>query len=246
MNNLWLRLAEERKHIDHTFAETLAVRYIDNSSNIFEVVCKMLSVKLANCDISEQEIRNRFEPYSSLLEPILSQDLHAYLNRDFAATSCLHVLLLHRGFHALSGFRLSNAIWNDKQQADAQWIQMRLGEVYSMDIHPAAGIGHPVVIDHSFGITIGETTVIGGDYFIFHNVTLGGTGLHGGNRHPKIGSNVLLGAGSTVLGNISIGSKVLVAAGSMILKDVPDDSTVAGNPARRVGRFKKNQIVDLI
>ena len=107
-----------------------------------------------------------------------------------------------------------------------------------MDIHPAARIGKGILIDHGTSVVIGETAVVGDDVSMLHEVTLGGTGKESGDRHPKIGNGVLIGAGAKILGNIRIGEGSKIAAGSVVLNEVPPNSTVAGIPARVVGKPK--------
>ena len=108
--------------------------------------------------------------------------------------------------------------------------------MFAVDIHPAARIGRGIMLDHATGFVVGETAVVGDNCSFLHAVTLGGSGKQTGDRHPKIGANVLIGAGAKVLGNIHIGNSSLVAAGSVVLQDVPPCMTVAGVPARIVGR----------
>jgi len=110
-----------------------------------------------------------------------------------------------------------------------------------VDVHPAARIGKGILIDHGTGVVIGETAVIGDDVSMLHEVTLGGTGKETGDRHPKVGNGVLIGAGAKILGNIKIGDGSKIAAGSIVLNEVPPHSTVAGIPARVVGKPKSNE-----
>ncbi len=112
---------------------------------------------------------------------------------------------------------------------------MRVSECFGVDIHPGARIGKGIMIDHAHSVVIGETAVVGDDVSMLHSVTLGGTGKADGDRHPKIGNGVLIGAGAKVLGNIHVGNCARIAAGSVVLTDVPARMTVAGVPARIVG-----------
>ena len=114
-------------------------------------------------------------------------------------------------------------------------IQNRVSEVFAVDIHPGAKIGSGILLDHATGLVVGETAVIGNNVSILHNVTLGGTGKASGDRHPKIGDGVLIGAGTCILGNIKIGDGAKIGACSVMLKEVPPRTTVVGNPARVVG-----------
>ena len=117
----------------------------------------------------------------------------------------------------------------------AYFIQMRTSEWFGVDIHPGARMGSGIMIDHAHSIVIGETAAVGDNVSMLHSVTLGGTGKEDGDRHPKIGDGVLIGAGAAILGNIRVGHCSRVAAGSVVLEDVPPCKTVAGVPARIVG-----------
>jgi serine O-acetyltransferase len=114
-------------------------------------------------------------------------------------------------------------------------LQSRVAELFQVDIHPAARLGEGIFMDHATGIVIGETAVVGNNVSMLHNVTLGGTGKEGGDRHPKIGAGVLIGAGAKILGNIIVGEGARIASGSVVLHEVAAGCTVAGIPARPVG-----------
>jgi len=114
-------------------------------------------------------------------------------------------------------------------------MQSRISEVFGIDIHPAARLGSGILIDHATSLVIGETAVVGDNVSMLHEVTLGGTGKDSGDRHPKVGGGVLIGAGAKILGNVSIGEGAKIGAGSVVLDDVPAHCTVAGVPARPVG-----------
>ena len=123
----------------------------------------------------------------------------------------------------------------------ALYLQSRVSEVFAVDIHPAAEIGSGILLDHATGLVIGETAVVEDHVSLLHEVTLGGTGKATGDRHPKVRSGVLIGAGAKILGNVEIGEGAKVAAGSMVLNDVPAHCTVAGVPAQPVGECKESQ-----
>ena len=129
-------------------------------------------------------------------------------------------------------------LWAQDRRALALALQSRVAEVFAVDIHPAAAIGKGVLLDHATGVVIGETAVIGDNVSILHHVTLGGTGKAVGDRHPKIGDGVLIGAGATTLGNVRIGAGAKIGAGSLVLIDVPPRTTAVGNPARLLGGKK--------
>ncbi|KAI5055245.1 hypothetical protein GOP47_0030390 [Adiantum capillus-veneris] len=162
-------------------------------------------------------------------------DVQAVKDRDPSCRSYSSALLYLKGYHALQSYRVAHVLWNRGQMVLALALQSRISEVFAVDIHPAARIGKAILLDHGTGVVIGETAVVGDRVSMLQGVTLGGTGKIAGDRHPKIGEGVLIGAGATILGNISVGRGAMVAAGSLVLKDVPPHSMVAGTPARVVG-----------
>ena len=164
------------------------------------------------------------------------RDLSAVIERDPAAPSMAVPFLHFKGFQSLQAYRISHHLWNQGRKDLAFHLQGRITLVYGVDFHPAARIGCGILIDHATGVVVGETAVIGNDVSMLHGVTLGGTGKQTGDRHPKVGNGVLLGAGVKVLGNVHIGDGSKVGAGSVVLSDVPAHCTVVGVPARVVGR----------
>ncbi len=161
-------------------------------------------------------------------------DLQAVRERDPAIRSLLQPFLYFKGFQAIQAHRVSHWLWAQGRETLAFHFQSRMSELFQVDIHPAARMGSGLFFDHGTGIVIGETAVVGDEVSMLHAVTLGGTGAERGDRHPKIGRGVLLGAGAKVLGNITIGDYAKVASGSVVLKPVPKGCTVAGVPARLV------------
>jgi serine O-acetyltransferase len=163
-------------------------------------------------------------------------DLIAVKQRDPACVSFSHCLLNYKGFIAIQAHRVSHVLWSQNRKPLALALQSRMADVFAVDIHPAARIGKGILLDHATGVVIGETAVIGNNVSILHHVTLGGTGKAVGDRHPKIGDGVLIGAGATILGNIKIGEGAKIGAGSLVLIEVPPRATAVGNPARLIGR----------
>lgn len=161
-------------------------------------------------------------------------DLRAVFERDPACKGYLQPFLFFKGFLALQVHRLAHWLWEQGRDTLAFHLQSRVSESFQIDIHPGARFGAGVFIDHGTGLTVGETAVVGDDVSMLHGVTLGGTGAERGDRHPKIGRGVLLGAGASVLGNITIGEYAKIASGSVVLKPVPPGCTAAGVPARLV------------
>jgi serine O-acetyltransferase len=159
----------------------------------------------------------------------------AVAKRDPACTRIIEPLLYYKGFHALETYRIANSLWRAGRKDFALYLQSLTSRFLQVDIHPAANIGRGIMFDHATGIVIGETAAIGDNCSMLHGVTLGGTGNEKGDRHPKIGRGVMIGAGAKILGNIKIGDCARVAAGSVVLHDVPPRRTVAGVPAREIG-----------
>ncbi|MBV1895931.1 MAG: serine O-acetyltransferase [Rhodobacteraceae bacterium] len=162
-------------------------------------------------------------------------DLVAVFERDPACHRLLQPVLYFKGYQAMQAYRIGHWLWKEGQHDLAYFIQMRVSEIFGIDIHPAAKIGRGIMIDHAHSIVIGETAVVGDNVSMLHSVTLGGTGKEEEDRHPKIGNGVLIGAGAKVLGNVKVGNCSRVAAGSVVLVDVPACKTVAGIPAKIVG-----------
>jgi serine O-acetyltransferase len=169
------------------------------------------------------------------LGDVFRADLIAVAKRDPACRRLIDPLLYFKGYHALETFRFSHALWHAGRYDFSLYLQSLSSRILQVDIHPAAKIGKGVMLDHATGIVIGETAVIGDNCSLLHGVTLGGTGNERGDRHPKIGSGVMMGSGAKILGNITVGDCVRVAAGSVVLHDVPPRRTVAGVPAHDIG-----------
>lgn len=165
----------------------------------------------------------------------MQADIEAVCERDPASSGPAEPLLFYKGVHALAAYRLAHWLWGQGRRSLARCLQSRSAECLGVDIHPGARIGRGILLDHAHGVVIGETAVIEDDVSILHNVTLGGTGKHGGDRHPKVRSGVLLGAGALILGNIEIGRGAKIGAGSVVMRAVPPQVTVAGGLARTVG-----------
>ena len=197
-----------------------------------------LSQKLASAEMSEQilrEIMDEAHADDASLGESARADIVATFERDPACNRFMKPLLYFKGFQAVQAYRIAHWLCLQGRSDFASLIQMRVSEVFGVDIHPGARIGKGIMIDHAHSIVIGETAVVGDNVSMLHSVTLGGTGKEDGDRHPKIGTGVLIGAGAKVLGNIRVGDCARIAAGSVVLEDVPTRKTVAGVPARIVG-----------
>ena len=196
------------------------------------------SLKLASGEMSEQLLREiADEAYAA--NPYLGQaaraDIVAVYDRDPACHRFMQPLMFFKGFQAVQAYRIGNWLWHHGRRDLAYFVQMRVSEIFGVDIHPGARVGQGIMIDHAHSIVIGETAVVGDNVSMLHSVTLGGTGKEEEDRHPKIGDGVLIGAGAKVLGNIKVGRCSRIAAGSVVLQEVPPCKTVAGVPARIVG-----------
>lgn len=166
---------------------------------------------------------------------VFRDDLAAVRDRDPACNRFIEPLLYFKGFHALATHRFAHEMWRKGRRDFALYLQSEASRLFAVDIHPAARIGRGLMLDHATGVVIGETAVVGENCSFLHAVTLGGSGKDTGDRHPKIGAGVLIGAGAKVLGNIHVGNCSKIAAGSVVLTDVPPNMTAAGVPARIVG-----------
>lgn len=161
----------------------------------------------------------------------LFEDAKNIQKKDPACRNVLEAIILYPGFHAIFFHRISNWLYRKKLYFLARLISQISRHLTGIEIHPGAVIGRKLFIDHGMGIVIGETSTIGDNCTIYHNATLGGTGKDKYKRHPDLGNNVMVGAGSKVLGPIKIGDNVKIGANSVVLKDVPDNCTVVGIPA---------------
>ena len=180
---------------------------------------------------------------------VLKEDIQAIKDRDPAARSSLEIFLLYPGLKAIRMYRRAQKAVLKGHFFKARFISQRAARKTGIEIHPGATIGRRLVIDHGTGIVIGETAEIGDDVLIYQGVTLGGTGKDEGKRHPTIGNNVMISAGAKVLGPIKVGDNARVAAGAVVLKDVPENSTVVGVPAKVVrqnGRKVERKPLDQI
>lgn len=156
------------------------------------------------------------------------------MDKDPAAKNLIEVLLCYPSLKAIMFYKVSHKLYLNKRfilaRVISQWARRKTG----IEIHPGAKIGKGLFIDHGMGVVIGETAEVGDNVTLFHGVTLGGTGKEKGKRHPTVGNNVMIGAGAKVLGPITIGDNAKVGANAVVLKDVEEDTTVVGIPAKPV------------
>jgi serine O-acetyltransferase len=219
--------------VSFLFASVLRHRKLEDALGV------ILANKLQTQDVPAILLRDLIN--EALAEDVsirasIRADLLAARTRDPAAQSYAQPFLYYKGFHALQAYRVANWLWQHGRHTLAAHLQNRISEAFGVDVHPAARIGSGVLIDHGTSVVIGETAVVEDNVSLLHEVTLGGTGKETGDRHPKVRRGVLIGAGAKILGNIEIGRGAKVGAGSVVLRDVPPHTTVAGIPARVVGR----------
>ena len=165
---------------------------------------------------------------------VVREDIKATRERDPAARSDAEVALLYSGVHALAAYRVAHRLHQNEHFFAARAISQVARFITGIEIHPGATIGKGLVIDHGMGVVIGETTEIGDNCTLYQGVTLGGTGKDVGKRHPTLGNNVLVGAGAKVLGPFKIEDNSKIAANAVVLKEVPENSTAVGIPAKVV------------
>ncbi len=174
----------------------------------------------------------------------IRRDIHSVFERDPAARSKMEVLLCYSGLHALWAYRVSHRLWRSNHKLLARWLSQFTRGVTGIEIHPGATIGPGLFIDHGMGVVIGETAEVGADVTLYHGVTLGGTSLQKGKRHPTLGDRVVVGAGAKILGAILVGDDSRIGANAVVVKPVPPNSVVVGVPGQIVVRSKPHTASD--
>tara|TARA_B100001093_G_scaffold517984_1_gene601252 strand:- start:5282 stop:6073 length:792 start_codon:yes stop_codon:yes gene_type:complete len=238
--DLWKTMLEEARMMgakEPALADFLNVQILQKP-NLVNALANNLSSHFLKIPTYEIDLEKIFAELLSLNSDIVQRackDVKAYVDRDPACDYYVTPLLFYKGFQALQLHRICHSLWSRDQRHLARYLQSKMSENYGVDIHPGAIIGGGVMLDHATSLVIGETAVIGDNVSILHSVTLGGSGLQSGDRHPKIANGVLIAAGATVLGNIDVGEGVKIGAGSLVLESVPAYVTVAGVPAKIIG-----------
>jgi serine O-acetyltransferase len=229
--------AEEVARAEPLMASVVHASILHNAT-LERSISYRVAQKLASGEMSDLLIREIVDAAHDAdpdLGAAARADILAVYDRDPACHRYLQPLLFFKGFQALQCYRVAHWLWLNGRLDMAYFLQMRTSEVFGVDIHPGARMGRGIMMDHAHSIVIGETAVVGDNVSMLHSVTLGGTGKEDGDRHPKIGEGVLIGAGAAVLGNITVGKCSRIASGSVVLEPVPPNKTVAGVPARIVG-----------
>ena len=183
--------------------------------------------------------------YNNLFFTKIKSDISAANERDPAARNILEILINYPGFHAIFWHRIASILWGIGLRLIARIISNILRTLTGIEIHPAARIKEGFFIDHGMGVVIGETSEIGKNVTIYQGVTLGGVSANAGKRHPTIGDNVIVGAGSKILGPLNIGSNTKIGANSVVIDDIPENSTVVGVPGKVVGKSFSSDAPDL-
>lgn len=240
LDPVWAQIRTEAERLaqDEPLMAVIAHSVFLHHDSLESALSYRMAQKLSSPEMSPlmlREIADRAYSTNPAMGRAGRADIVATYERDPACDRMLQPILYFKGFLALQSQRLAHHLWLDGRKDIALYLQMRSSEAFSVDIHPGARMGQGIMIDHANSIVIGETAVVGDDVSMLHSVTLGGTGKEAGDRHPKIGDGVMLGAGASVLGNIRVGNCSRVAAGSVVLQDVPPCKTVAGVPAKIVG-----------
>jgi len=238
---IWAQMRREAEAI--VAAEPAMASFVHatvlNHDRLEDAVIHRIAQRLDNSVVNAEVIRVAFQEALAANPGIgeaIRSDIAAFYDRDPACDRHIEPVLYFKGFHAIQTHRLAHWLWNSGRRDFALYLQARSSAIFQTDISPAAPMGRGIFFDHATGIVIGRTSVIEDNVSMLQGVTLGGTGKETGDRHPKIRSGVLIGAGAKILGNIEIGEGAKVAAGSVVLHAVAPYTTVAGVPAKVVGR----------
>ncbi|WP_408741945.1 serine O-acetyltransferase [Acetobacter persici] len=214
--------------------ETGIRSHTDFASALAALLGRKLGDRSVAADALAELVKESFDAQPEIV-CAAAADMVAIRERDPACPDYVTPFLFFKGFHAVQSYRVAHWLWRAGRRHLALHLQSRGSELFGVDIHPAARLGRRILFDHGTGIVVGETSIIEDDVSILQEVTLGGTGKHSGDRHPKVRRGVLIGAGAKVLGNIEVGEGAKIGAGSIVLEAVPPFTTVVGNPARKVG-----------
>jgi len=245
-DRLWATIIDEIscKSLKEPILASFFHATILNHSTIEAALSYHLAGKLGNSNVPEMLIReimeDAYQDDKGIMESTRA-DIRAVHDRDPVCDSYATPFLYFKGFHALQAYRVANWLWKQGREEMALYLQNEISVVFSVDIHPAASIGKGIMIDHATGLVVGETCVIEDNVSLMQSVTLGGTGKDTGDRHPKVRQGVLISAGAKILGNVEVGECAKVGGGSVVLDNVPAHTTVAGVPAKVVGKLMSEQ-----
>jgi len=238
VNVIWSEIKEQANDIakNEVALKSLVDDVVFSRNDLFEAVIARLTRRLSCGAIGATELyKSLSEVLNSKIKNAVVADFLAIKQRDPACKNFLMTLFYYKGFMAITTHRFAHELWNMGRENFASYLQSLSSEVFGVDIHPAARFGEGILLDHATGFVAGETSVVENNVSILHEVTLGGTGNETGDRHPKIKSCVLIGAGAKIIGNITVGEGAKIGAGSVVLEDVAPHTTVAGVPAKIIG-----------
>jgi serine O-acetyltransferase len=249
-DSLWNSICEEAKILSKS-EPILASFYhaiILNHQNFASAISFHLANKLDSPALPAMMIREVFEQAMAAdqqIEEAMKADIIAHRERDPACKNLCMPFLFFKGYHALQSWRIAHWLWQQGRRSLALFFQNQISQVFDVDIHPGASIGKSVMIDHATGVVIGETAVVEDQVSMLHGVTLGGSGCAKTDRHPKIRQGVLIGVGAKILGPIEVGKGAKIGAGSLVLENVAPHTSVAGVPAKVIGRATESPALDM-
>ncbi|CAK4069922.1 serine O-acetyltransferase [Vibrio sp. MarTm2] len=244
--NVWQAIVREARELSEqepmlaSFYHATIIKHDSLASALSYILANKLNTASMPAMAVREVVEEAFNADPKITEAAAC-DICATVNRDPAVAMYSMPLLYLKGYHALQGYRVANWLWKQGRVALATYLQNQISVACQVDIHPAARIGRGIMLDHATGIVIGETAVVENDVSILQDVTLGGTGKECGDRHPKIREGVMIGAGAKILGNIEVGEGAKIGSCSVVLQPVPAHTTVAGVPAKIVGRPKTDK-----
>lgn len=234
---VWDGLRREAEHVlrAEPALATLVVAQVLAPPRFETALARRLAQALGGQPLPVELLDGLFEAILSE-DPAISRaaraDLRAVVDRDPASGRLLEPFLFFKGFAAVTAHRFAHHLWRRGRRDLALLLQSRSSQQFQVDIHPAATLGQGIFVDHATGLVVGETAVIEDNVSLLQNVTLGGSGIAHGRRHPTLRTGVMVGAGARILGAVEIGAYSKVAAGSVVTTDVPAHSTAVGVPAR--------------
>ncbi|MGX7345021.1 serine O-acetyltransferase [Acetobacter pasteurianus] len=238
LNVLWQQMTQQACVCHDPLVKGLLATGVRSHSDFSSALAALIGRKLGDRSVASDALAELVKEGFDAEPDIVcaaAADLLAIRERDPACPDFVTPFLFFKGYQAVQTYRVAHWLWAEGRRHLALHLQSRASELFAVDIHPSARLGRRILFDHGTGIVVGETCIIEDDVSILQNVTLGGTGKHSGDRHPKVRRGVLIGAGAKVLGNIEIGEGAKIGAGSIVLEPVPPFTTVVGNPARKVG-----------
>ncbi len=233
---IWPRLqAEAQEELDSDPALASVYAAILAAPAFEQALINRLSARLGSATLPADTLARLLRApvdSDSSIGTAMRADITAVVERDPAAARLLDPFLFFKGYAAIQTHRLAHWFWMNGKRDMALYLQSQSSQVFHTDIHPAARFGKGIFLDHATGFVAGETALVEDNVSILHGVTLGGSGIGKGPRHPRVRTGVLIGAGAQILGNIEIGAFSKIAAGSLVTQSVPRRSTAVGVPAR--------------